>query len=76
MTSTYLFMIIVVTTFVWIKGDNLTLTVVISHSFTDVDDCRSNPCQHGGTCIDGHFSYTCRCNDYYKGANCQTGMIL
>lgn len=45
------------------------------HSITisGVDECGSNPCQHGGTCIDEHLSYTCTCVDGYTGTVCETG---
>ena len=36
--------------------------------------CRSFPCQHGGTCIDGVNRYTCKCAAGYTGTNCETGM--
>ena len=42
----------------------------------DVDECDSSPCQNGGTCVDGINSYTCDCDDGYKGPDCETGNIL
>jgi hypothetical protein len=38
---------------------------------TNLDDCASNPCQNGGTCVDGVASYTCTCPAGWTGTNCQ-----
>lgn len=35
------------------------------------DECKSNPCQHGGTCQDGFNRYFCRCADGYEGNDCE-----
>lgn len=40
--------------------------------FTDINDCESNPCANGGTCIDGVNSYKCICSDGWEGAYCET----
>ncbi|XP_059408326.1 protein Z, vitamin K-dependent plasma glycoprotein b [Carassius carassius] len=40
--------------------------------YYDGDQCRSNPCKHGGTCKDGIGGYTCTCAEMYSGTNCQT----
>ncbi|XP_060576687.1 delta-like protein D [Ruditapes philippinarum] len=37
---------------------------------SSVDDCIDNGCRNGGTCIDGHMSYTCRCPERYTGSRC------
>ena len=46
-----------------------------SFFFADIDDCESNPCQNGATCVDGIDSYTCECANGYSGDNCETGMF-
>ncbi|XP_030854462.1 uncharacterized protein LOC577714 [Strongylocentrotus purpuratus] len=37
----------------------------------DIDECASSPCVNGGTCVDGHDSYTCNCAKGYDGADCE-----
>lgn len=34
------------------------------------DECSSNPCQHGGTCIDLHDKFFCLCPENYQGSTC------
>ena len=41
----------------------------------DINECQSNPCQNGGTCIDAANKYTCNCVLGYSGANCETSMF-
>ncbi|XP_020662303.3 cubilin [Pogona vitticeps] len=38
----------------------------------NIDECASNPCQHGGTCTDGENSYSCECTDTWTGPQCET----
>ncbi|XP_052807791.1 uncharacterized protein LOC128236745 isoform X3 [Mya arenaria] len=38
----------------------------------DLDDCNPQPCQNGGTCIDGQGTYTCECAAGYEGTTCVT----
>ncbi|NXA24645.1 FBLN7 protein, partial [Ibidorhyncha struthersii] len=37
-----------------------------------IDDCFSNPCANGGTCVDGNQSYTCLCGRGWSGPSCQS----
>lgn len=37
----------------------------------DINECRSNPCKHGGTCNDHLNKYQCSCPNGYNGKNCQ-----
>ncbi|XXT24974.1 pentapeptide repeat-containing protein [Sorangium sp. So ce429] len=46
---------------------------------TQTDACQagvctgtSNPCQNGGTCVDGVNSYTCTCSPDFTGPSCET----
>ncbi|XP_041086341.1 neurocan core protein isoform X2 [Polyodon spathula] len=36
----------------------------------DIDDCQSNPCENGGTCIDEVNAFVCLCLSSYGGATC------
>ncbi len=45
----------------------------MSRAYTSVcsQDCASNPCQSGSTCIDGDRAYTCACaNACFSGFTC------
>ena len=46
------------------------------HSFADVDECVSAPCQNGATCIDQVNGYLCQCAPGYTDLHCQSGKIL
>ena len=37
----------------------------------DVDDCKDNPCNNGGNCVDGVASYTCVCPVGFLGLDCE-----
>ena len=38
----------------------------------DIDECASNPCQNGGTCVDDVDAYWCVCMPGYTAARCQS----
>ncbi|CAH1256440.1 NOTCH2 [Branchiostoma lanceolatum] len=42
----------------------------------DIDECASNPCHNGGTCLHGLNNYHCHCSIGYEGLNCQTDLDL
>ncbi|KAK8737441.1 hypothetical protein OTU49_004489, partial [Cherax quadricarinatus] len=37
----------------------LTVRVNVLKARLEADECENNPCQHGGTCIDGYLQYKC-----------------
>ncbi|CAB1327672.1 unnamed protein product [Coregonus sp. 'balchen'] len=39
--------------------------------YVDGDQCKPNPCLHGGSCKDGVGGYTCSCTELYHGKNCE-----
>ncbi|XP_066271847.1 fibropellin-1-like [Branchiostoma lanceolatum] len=38
----------------------------------NTNECASSPCQNGGTCTDGDFTFSCTCMPPYTGALCET----
>ena len=41
----------------------------------DIGECLSDPCQHGGTCVDNINAFTCICTIGYTGNVCETSKI-
>ncbi len=42
----------------------------------DINDCLPNPCQNGGTCVDGVNSYSCQCASGWSGVNCDQPAVV
>ena len=41
----------------------------------NIDDCPAiNPCQNGGTCVDGINNFTCSCVNGFDGDNCENNI--
>ncbi|XP_053126460.1 fibulin-7-like [Hemicordylus capensis] len=40
-------------------------------SCKNINDCASNPCANGGTCVDGTHRYSCLCPTGWTGSTCQ-----
>jgi hypothetical protein len=49
---------------------------MLYYCVTDINECDSNPCVNGGTCVNRVNSYACTCVGGYIGTNCQTGTFL
>ncbi|KAM8977459.1 coagulation factor VII-like [Pelodytes ibericus] len=43
-------------------------------TYKDDNQCLSNPCENGGTCVDQYQSYVCSCPLPYEGRNCEQNM--
>jgi hypothetical protein len=39
---------------------------------TELNECKNNPCQNGGSCQLTELSYVCNCPSNYEGDNCET----
>ena len=37
----------------------------------DIDECISNPCTSGSSCINEMNWYRCLCSYFYQGTNCE-----
>eukprot|EP00912_Choanoflagellata_sp_UC4_P001407 UC4_evm2s871 len=42
----------------------------------DIDECRSNPCQNNGLCVDKSGSFYCECLKGYNGTMCEVDVQL
>ncbi|XP_049633697.1 cubilin [Suncus etruscus] len=38
----------------------------------NINECLSNPCLNGGTCVDGTNGFSCECTRFWTGTFCQT----
>ena len=47
-----------------------------SHFNTDINECKTNPCKHGASCMDKVNDYMCVCKPGYNGKNCEIGNIF
>ena len=43
---------------------------------SDVNECDSNPCRNGGTCVDAMSKYTCSCKTGFSGTHCEHGRYM
>ncbi|KAM8851643.1 fibulin-7 isoform 3-T5 [Synchiropus picturatus] len=43
----------------------------INAACKDISECASNPCQNGGTCVEGVNQYKCSCPPSWSGSHCQ-----
>ena len=41
----------------------------------DINECDSDPCQHGATCDNQVNGFQCTCMPGYSGARCEVGEI-
>ena len=46
--------------------------MIFDYNFVvDSEECSTNPCWNGGTCVDGCASYTCHCAPSYRRTHCE-----
>ncbi|KFD46252.1 hypothetical protein M513_12870, partial [Trichuris suis] len=41
------------------------------HCSIDIEECKNNPCRHGGLCMETYGGYTCQCPPGWNGHNCE-----
>ena len=41
----------------------------------DIQECASDPCMNGATCLEGTNGYQCQCAPGFDGTNCDIGEI-
>jgi len=51
------------------------ISVIISTTLSETDECLSQPCQHGAHCTDLIDGYKCSCMPGLEGANCEQGKV-
>ena len=57
----------------WYSSNNDHL---IRYTFSDINDCLSNPCKNDGVCVDGVNSFSCNCAHGFVGDDCSTSNTL
>ena len=45
--------------------------MIFDYDFVLSNECSSDPCKNGGTCINGCTGYTCYCRHPFSGPNCE-----
>uniref|UniRef100_A0A3B3WJY5 Coagulation factor IX n=1 Tax=Poecilia mexicana TaxID=48701 RepID=A0A3B3WJY5_9TELE len=53
----------------WFENDEKTMEFWVI--YTDDDQCEPKPCQNGGVCRDEVGSYSCYCQENFRGKNCE-----
>ncbi|XP_065577276.1 cubilin-like isoform X4 [Artemia franciscana] len=54
------------------KVNSLSVRILQIEQTLQTNDCSSNPCRNGGTCIDNYGRYQCLCPMAWEGENCET----
>lgn len=57
-------------------GHSLAYTNFPSLLSLDVDECSSDPCLNGGSCVDLVGNYSCICVEPFEGPQCETGSCI
>ena len=56
------------------RGDSPFEESSITHpDFTEIDECKNQPCQNSSTCDDQVNAFKCHCVEGYTGIQCETG---
>lgn len=58
-------------------GVSVTVGLVSNNYYvSDINECESDPCEHGGSCRDKVNGYVCDCPPGRTGDHCETGVYL
>ncbi|XP_075419251.1 fibulin-7 isoform X2 [Tenrec ecaudatus] len=55
----------------WLAALQNSVSKTVSDAPSDISECSSQPCQHGGTCVRGGSQYKCICPPGWTGSHCQ-----
>ena len=54
-------------------GKIVTFSYILGLCCLDIDECASQPCQHGGICINKINKFVCACINGFYGQFCEKG---
>ena len=60
----------------FVKVSHILYFEILYFLLLDINECESNPCENGGTCMDMEDGYECECESGFTGPLCETGMKL
>ena len=47
---------------------------IIKYISLEIDECASEPCNNGGSCVDDGAEFSCACVAGFTGEQCETGV--
>eukprot|EP00057_Strongylocentrotus_purpuratus_P014994 XP_011669468.1 PREDICTED: uncharacterized protein LOC105440709 [Strongylocentrotus purpuratus] len=59
----------------WFGYISLRMEIYGEGPFRDINDCSPDPCENGGICNDGVYTFTCVCDPGYTGPTCGTAIL-
>ena len=51
------------------------MSVFCRLTFSDINECSSEPCMNGATCDDRINNYVCTCTPGWTGTDCESGTL-
>ncbi|XP_030844550.1 uncharacterized protein LOC579853 isoform X8 [Strongylocentrotus purpuratus] len=59
----------------WFGHISLRMEIYGEGPVIDINDCSPDPCENGGICNDGVYTFTCVCDPGYTGPTCGTAIL-